>query len=454
MRSIPPTPWIALVACAALVPNAVAQQVQWAGNGHYYEYVPGNWDWTAAKTHAESLTFQNVKGHLVTFGGKLENDWVHATFVAGLSNQHVWIGLYQDFSSPNFSEPAGGWTWVNGETWPVSQWLGGEPNNANSVEHYGEYLYNKFWNDIDSPTSVNNGLIVEYDLPLAPKLNPATGHYYSAVPATIDWYAANDLATALTHNGWPGHLVTIADQAEEDWIYSQLPVPTNKFWFGITQFPSLPSFVEPNGGFAWLTGEPLAFTHWASGQPDDGYGKEHFVTFQFNAQVWWDVPYDWSSLGLVVEFEPIKQATYCTGKPNSAGCVPELAVYGSPRASASSDFVVEVTQLRNQEFAMLFYGFGGPNSKPFKGGTLCLKPPVRRVFYQQTNGSSVGTIDCSGNVRLDVNAFASGALGGKPSPALRVPGTTVYAQLWAVDGGYLPPGNVQLSNAAYWTVYP
>lgn len=442
-----------VVVLAALAPSAVAQ-TQWAGNGHYYEYVPGNWDWNTAKTHAESLTFQGVQGHLVTFTGKLENDWVHATFVAGLSNQHVWIGLFQDLGSPSYSEPDGGWTWVTGETWPLSQWLGGEPNNGSGTEHYGEYYYNKYWNDIDSPTGLNNGMIVEYDLPLAPTHNPANGHYYLAVPATVDWHVANDLAQAMAHNGWPGHLVTIANQAEDDFVYSQLSVQTNKFWLGLTQFPVLPSFVEPAGGFAWLTGEPLVFTNWATGQPDDGYGVEHFATYQFNKQLWWDVPDDWTSLGFVVEFEPQKQSSYCTAKSNSAGCAPALALYGSPRASASSDFLVDVVDLRNQEFAMLFYGFGGAQAKPFKGGTLCLKPPLRRTLFQMTQGSPLGTIDCSGGFRLDLNAFAAGALGGKPSPALRVPGTTVHCQLWAIDGGWAPPNNVQLSNAAFYTVYP
>ncbi|MCC6407918.1 MAG: hypothetical protein IT453_12210 [Planctomycetes bacterium] len=446
---------ILAVSCAvvSLAPNSVAQ-TQWAGNGHYYEYVPGNWDWPTANATAQTMSFQGVQGHLVTFSGKLENDWVHATFVAGLPNQHVWIGLYQDFNSPSYSEPDGGWTWVNGETWPLSQWLGGEPNNGGGTEDYGEYYLNKFWNDIASPTSSNNGFVVEYDFTLAPKLNPANGHYYLAVPATIDWHLANDLASASTYNGWPGHLATISDQAEDDFVYAQLPVPANKFWLGLTQFPALPSFVEPAGGFAWLTGEPLTFTNWETGQPDDQYGLEHFLTYKFNKQVWWDVPADFATLGYVIEYEPLKQTTYCTGKTNSAGCAPALALYGSPRATATKDFVVDVTGLRNQEFAMLFYGFSGSNAKPFKGGTLCLKAPVRRTPFALTNGSPMGTIDCSGSFRLDLNAYAAGLLGGKPSPALRVPGTTVYCQLWAIDSGIAPPQNVQLSSAAYYTVYP
>ena len=27
---------------------------------------------------------------------------------------NIWIGLYQDLNDPNYSEPAGGWKWVNG----------------------------------------------------------------------------------------------------------------------------------------------------------------------------------------------------------------------------------------------------------------------------------------------------------------------------------------------------
>jgi hypothetical protein len=441
-------------ASLVVLASHAAAQTQWAGNGHYYEYVPGNTDWASAEQAARAKTFLGVAGHLVTFTGKLENDWVHATFVAPTQTWHVWIGLYQDFASPTFSEPAGGWTWVNGETWPLSQWLGGEPNNGSGMEHYGEYYYDKYWNDIDSPTGYNNGYLVEYDLPLAPTLNPANGHYYLAVPATVDWQVADALARQATYNGWPGHLATIDAKAEDDFVYGQLGVQTNKFWLGLTQFPALPSYSEPAGGFGWLTGEPLLYTNWEAGQPDDQYGKEHYVLYKFNKQVWWDVAANFASLGYVIEFEPVKQAEYCVGKPNSAGCTPALALYGSPRASATSDFVVDVVGLRNQEFTMLFYGFGGAATKPFKGGTMCLKPPLKRTPFRNTGGSPYGTVDCSGMYRFDLNAFASGALGGKPSPALRTAGTTVHCQAWALDSGFAVPNNAQLSNAAYYTVYP
>jgi hypothetical protein len=144
-------------------------------------------------------------------------------------------------------------------------------------------------------------------------------------------------------------------------------------------------------------------------------------------------------------------ATYCTAKLNSLGCSPAMGSTGVPSASASSGFVIRGSNVINNKPGLLFYGVNGPASIPFQGGTLCVAPPVKRTSAVSSGGNPPPN-DCSGVFRIDMNAFAAGALGGSPLPALRVPGTLVHAQWWGRDSGFGAPNNTTLSNGLQYVV--
>ena len=86
--------------------------------------------WEEAKINCELLG-----GHLVTISSEEENELVWQGVYAnglnpgGSNNYQAWIGLYQNFDSPDYSEPAGGWEWVTGEPVVYSNWAPEEPNN-------------------------------------------------------------------------------------------------------------------------------------------------------------------------------------------------------------------------------------------------------------------------------------------------------------------------------------
>jgi len=115
---------------------------------------------------------------------------------------------------------------------------------------------------------------------------------------------------------------------------------------------------------------------------------------------------------------------------------------------------VRAGSLRNQKGGLLFYGLNGSAAAPFQGGTMCLAPPRMRTPTQNSGGNSFPADDCSGSFALDMNAFASGALGGTPAPALRVAGATVHCQFWGRDPGFAAPADTMLSNALRYVVLP
>jgi hypothetical protein len=158
--------------------------------------------------------------------------------------------------------------------------------------------------------------------------------------------------------------------------------------------------------------------------------------------------------GVQIEPANFTPVGYCTAKVNSLGCTPTIAGIGSSSATATSGFVVESRDTRNQRPGLLLYGTNGRGATPFLGGTLCVNGPIKRSTPFGSGGNSLPTQDCSGVFSIDMNAFAQGLLGGTPAPALRVPGTLVDAQFWGRDPGFPPPNNISLSSGLEWMVGP
>ncbi len=142
---------------------------------------------------------------------------------------------------------------------------------------------------------------------------------------------------------------------------------------------------------------------------------------------------------------------YCAAKVNSLGCMPAIAYSGTPSATAGSGFVVSTANVLNNKSGLLVYGVTGRAAIPFQGGTLCILGTVKRAAPSTSGGTPTG-VDCSGVFAIDMNAFAVGALGGSPLPALTVPGTVVDCQWWGRDPGYSPPYNTTLSDALEYTI--
>jgi hypothetical protein len=145
---------------------------------------------------------------------------------------------------------------------------------------------------------------------------------------------------------------------------------------------------------------------------------------------------------------------YCVAKTNSLGCLPHIFSTGNHQSGDQEGFVVYCTNVRNHKSGLLFYGFSGVLNSPFQGGTLCVRPPIKRSTAVNAGGNPSPANDCSGVLLIDMSSFAQGLLGGNPAPLLDVPGTVVWCQWWGRDPGFPAPNNTMLSAGLKYVVDP
>ncbi|MCK9613651.1 MAG: HYR domain-containing protein [Bacteroidales bacterium] len=94
-------------------------------------------------------------GHLVYINSADEN-----TFLTS-SGSDFWAGAVQDIFSPLYSEPNGGWEWLDGSEITYTNWISGEPNNTGGNENYINVWVSGLWNDLPSSWIIH--YIVEFD---------------------------------------------------------------------------------------------------------------------------------------------------------------------------------------------------------------------------------------------------------------------------------------------------
>ncbi len=284
-----------------------------------------------------------------------------------------------------------------------------------------------------------------------PVLNPANGHYYAKINVQgISWFAADAAASSMSHQGFGGHLATITDALENQWIFSNLPYGINH-WLGGFQDHASPSYSEPSGGWTWVTGEPWSYTNWGGSEPNN-LGAEDWLDLV--GQAWNDMYNPNPQMeGYVVEFDVPLGGPYCTAKVNSYGCIPSIGSSGTSSATAGSGYSIATVNVLNNKPGLYLYSNAGKAAVPFLGGLRCVNTPLKRSVAINSGGSPP-PINCTGVYSLDFNAFAVGAMGGTPAPYLTVPGTVIDAQAWGRDSGFPAPNNASLSNGFQFTVGP
>ena len=114
-----------------------------------------------------------------------------------------------------------------------------------------------------------------------PTINPANEHIYYLLSSDT-WTASESEAISLG-----GHLATINVLAENTWVFDtffpQTTGPTRSLWIGLNDAAS-------SGNFVWSSGEPVIYTNWYSGEPNN-IGLEHYVNMVEEA-----APGEWNNL--------------------------------------------------------------------------------------------------------------------------------------------------------------
>jgi len=103
-----------------------------------------------------------------------------------------------------------------------------------------------------------------------PIISPINGHSYLLL-STSNW---TDAQTAAKKLG--GNLATVRSTAEENWI-DQTFSSYSFLWIGLYD-PTQESYGNNHAGhFVWADDEPVTYTDWASGEPNDFNGDEYWT---------------------------------------------------------------------------------------------------------------------------------------------------------------------------------
>ncbi|TWU02788.1 DUF4347 domain-containing protein [Stieleria varia] len=89
------------------------------------------------------------------------------------------------------------------------------------------------------------------------------GHLYALTTGEVSWLDAQAEAEAIG-----GNLVTITDQAEQDWLRATFG--PSEFWIGMND-------IETEGDFEWVSGEGVTFTNWFPGEPSSVSGDDYAI---------------------------------------------------------------------------------------------------------------------------------------------------------------------------------
>ena len=152
------------------------------------------------------------------------------------------------------------------------------------------------------------------------------GHDYYLLD-TSTWADAEAKAVAMG-----GHLVTLGDQAEQDWVFQTFNAydgVNRLYWIGLNDQAA-------EGQFVWANDEPVDFTYWAPGEPNNA-SNEDFVSMYYLGHGasgrwndWYDRTHDpigISFAGVVEIAPPIQWPVAAGGNGHYYEYVPDLRVH-------------------------------------------------------------------------------------------------------------------------------
>ena len=166
-----------------------------------------------------------------------------------------------------------------------------------------------------------------------PIVNPTNGHEYYLLDQA-SWTASETEAEAMG-----GTLAIIRNAAEQEWVYSKFGSADGEnrsLWIGLHKNYSW-------GPVVWMTGEPVDYFHWDSGQPDNAGGSEYFVQILTGGK--WNDNTDTAN--------PVCGVVEVPGKSNPKSLSEkERALVGIWYVSGKTDHPSHITATENQLFGI------------------------------------------------------------------------------------------------------
>lgn len=192
-----------------------------------------------------------------------------------------------------------------------------------------------------------------------PVVNPANGHAYYLL-AQNTWSNAEAQAVRLG-----GHLATIRNAEEDQWVYSTFGPYGGALWIGLTDREKVFSF-------NWTSGEPVSYTDWGGGQPDNGNGVEFYVHM-------------------------LPRGHYAAGKWNDYAnadtvLAEQFPLYGVAEISPTSTVKLELSASSNQPEAqraasLITAQVTSPELRAFSAIELCWASEVNKAYRVQWTSS-------------------------------------------------------------------
>ena len=268
--------------------------------GNYYQFVQDiGISWVNAESSAKELSHNGFIGQLAVITTQDENDFITDLLP---DESSAWIGL---------KASDGYFKWINEETFDYSNWSNYQPTGGDYEDYVELFEYNGKWNDTVNGNNDVIGYVVEYTAPqnsdIEPIYNPDNGHYYFWIyngvnnqenDPFITWDYANEQAESLWWNGMQGHLVTITDEDEHEFVAELLPVGKNTM-LGLSD-------IETEGELKWVTGEPFDYPT-LNNISNNNNQDDDIVYLYYDEGVFFYNEHAFSqnyNLGIIIEFSP------------------------------------------------------------------------------------------------------------------------------------------------------